>query len=171
MITCKKESVIDGPWLAMDPVRLGAVSNSLGTPDLFVLVTEDGHPLLRVDHYAASDEIHTFDDAQVWNRRLAVGAGDRLYLVGLDSPELRTVELGSYFCSFYEAPEHLLATSAERVIALDRTGHVAWISGQLGIDGVVVQSVADGAITGSGEWDPPGGWRAFNISLESGEVR
>jgi len=38
----------------------------------------------------------------------------------------------------------------------------------LGIDGIIVASTSDGVISGEGEWDPPGGWRPFRLSLATG---
>jgi hypothetical protein len=37
-------------------------------------------------------------------------------------------------------------------------------------DGVVVVAIDDNVVLGQGEWDPPGGWRPFQVSLESGET-
>ena len=45
-----------------------------------------------------------------------------------------------------------------------------WSSPELGIDGVIVGSVAEGVIEGAGECDPPDGWRAFRVLLSSGAV-
>jgi hypothetical protein len=44
-----------------------------------------------------------------------------------------------------------------------------WESERLGIDGVVVHAVEGDVIEGDGEWDPPGGWQPFELSLASGE--
>jgi len=43
-----------------------------------------------------------------------------------------------------------------------------WRSDCLGIDGVMVDQVADGIIRGKGEWDPPGGWRPFQVRFATG---
>lgn len=39
----------------------------------------------------------------------------------------------------------------------------------LGLEGVIVNSVEDGIVRGEGEWDPPGGWRPFSLRLDTGQ--
>jgi len=48
-------------------------------------------------------------------------------------------------------------------------GELLWKTGQLGIDGVLVHKVSPTRIEGSGEWDPPGGWRPFVLTPTTGE--
>jgi hypothetical protein len=43
-----------------------------------------------------------------------------------------------------------------------------WRAENHGMDGVVIERVENGVIRGAGEWDRPGGWRPFTISLRSG---
>ena len=46
---------------------------------------------------------------------------------------------------------------------------IAWHSNLLGIDGVIVNDMDGGMIRASVEWEPLGGWRAFQIRLNSGQ--
>lgn len=45
-----------------------------------------------------------------------------------------------------------------------------WTTQRLGIDGVIVDGVANGIIEGQGEWNPPGGWERFRVKLDSGSL-
>lgn len=86
------------------------------------------------------------------------------------SSEFNTTEVTVefYFGSFYPLPDSLLVCSGTRLYRLSPTGELMWTSPELGIDGVIVSEVRDGLILGEGEWDPPGGWLPFQISLATG---
>jgi len=58
----------------------------------------------------------------------------------------------------------------ERLFRINRNGRIAWKTEALGLDGVVVDAIDDKVILGQAEWDPPGGWRPFQVKLESGEI-
>ena len=55
--------------------------------------------------------------------------------------------------------------SVEHLFRVELDGSLGWRSDPLGIDGVVVNQIADGVIRGEGEWDPSGGWRPFQARL------
>lgn len=107
-----------------------------------------------------------------------IGFGQFVFVVDVALSQLRRYELDWYFGHLYDASdlEHLdshisvLAASASEVIAFDRTGGLLWKQSNLGIDGVVLNSVLRGRIDGEGEWDPPGGWRPFSLLAESGVI-
>ena len=62
----------------------------------------------------------------------------------------RLLDLGGYFGHFYAGDNYLLAASAERLFRISADGTVAWASRPLGIDGVIVNIVADGIIDAEG---------------------
>jgi len=163
-------SVIDPPWTQMMPVRLGEVPSGLGTPDRFLTVESEEAPLLRIDLYQSSNECFAFEEVYLWSDFVAIGWGHHLFLVSLRSRQIFDVDLGSYFCHMYPATDYLLVTSAERLFCLALDGSLLWRSGSLGIDGVIVSQVDGGMVQGQGEWDPPGGWRPFSVSLRTGKV-
>lgn len=99
---------------------------------------------------------------------VAIGWGERVYLVNPGTRQTVTIRLGSYFARTYPAENHLLIASAERLFLISSDGIVRWQTGRLGIDGVVVDCVDSGVVRGRGEWDPPGGWRAFSVNLQDG---
>jgi hypothetical protein len=153
----------------MKPVRLGQVPTGQGTPDRFVGIESVEGPLLRLDLYLSGDECFAFEEVRLWSGFVVVGWGHRVYLVDPRTRTVAALDLGSYFGHLYPAERCLLAASAERLFRIELDGSLLWRSDALGIDGVVVDQVADGVIRGQGEWDPPGGWRPFQVSLRSGQ--
>jgi hypothetical protein len=175
MLSIKQSAAIDSPWTTMLPVRLGSVTSDVGTADLFVTVSDDNRPLLRVDLYGdSSSETFTFQDALVWCGRVFVGYGHRVYVIYPEkksgseiSPKKKDC---GYFGAFYSGKDYLLVATAECLLRLSSDGEVLWSTPDLGLDGVVVKSVENGTIQGEGEWDPPGGWKPFALRLASGEL-
>lgn len=62
----------------------------------------------------------------------------------------------------------VLVASASELLSFGHDGALQWRSARLGIDGVIVKSLKDGLIDGSGEWDPPGGWQSFRLCAVTG---
>ncbi|MFN3648407.1 MAG: hypothetical protein ACK47B_02400 [Armatimonadota bacterium] len=168
-IEARFRETLDAPWTHLTPLRLGEPPTGLGTPDSFVTVEEDGTPRLRVDLYAGG-ETFAFQEARVWHRWVVIGSGHRVYLVSQSGEPAVTVELGGYFAGLYPDESCLLVASAARLFRLSEEGEILWVSEELGIDGVVVERVEAGLISGQGEWDPPGGWRPFRVCLQTGSA-
>jgi hypothetical protein len=74
-----------------------------------------------------------------------------------------------YFGYVYANDEYLLVASGDRLRRIAQDGSIQWTSDVLGIGGVVVRNVFNGIISGDGEWDPPGGWQTFRVTLDSGK--
>ena len=161
-------NVIEGPWLRIEPIRIGAVPAGLGTPDFYVTVHKNDKPYLRIDLYKNSDEFYEFEEVRVWHQFVVAGFGHSVYLIHLESQDVISIGLESYFRSFYTSNEYILVTSAERIFRVDTSGSVKWSTQQLGIDGVIVDLVENGVIQGRGQWDPPNGWKPFRLRLYSG---
>ena len=174
MLSVKQLATIDFPWTTMQPLRLGEVPSGLGTPDLFVTISDGERALLRVDLYGdSSSETLTFQDALVWCERVFVGYGHRVYVIEPKNQLASEIFLGTgwgYFGAFYAGQDYLLVASGERLLRLAPDGSVMWNTPNLGLDGVGVKSVENGLVLGEGEWDPPGGWKAFVLRLDSGEL-
>jgi len=107
-------------------------------------------------------------DAIVWKDQIVVGFGHRVFMVRPERAETRCVSLTSYFSSLHSGDDWLLVTSGQEVVRLDEDANVIWRRTTLGLDGVVINSVRDAIISGSGDCDPPGGWKAFKIALLDG---
>lgn len=153
----------------MEPIRLGRISTEGGTADRFLTIELNGSPLLRLDLYQSGDECFAFEEACFWSGYVVVGWGHRIYLVEPRTRAVSAHDLGNYFGHLYPVDPCLLAASAECLFRFEADGSLAWRSDVLGIDGVVVDQVAEGVISGQGEWDPPGDWRPFRVSLSTGQ--
>lgn len=161
---------IGPPWSEMSPRLLGEVPATFGAPDLYGLVSAAGEPQLRFDLYLGRCEYHCFQEAAIWNGFVVIGFGERLHLVDIQSGRHLEFKLGSYFGSLWLEEAFLLAASAQQVFCIGSDGALLWCSPQLGIDGVVMHEVINQILRGSGEWDPPGGWKDFSLSLEDGTL-
>jgi hypothetical protein len=117
---------------------------------------------------------HSGQDALVWHDQVFVGFGHRVYVVDPKQQSASETFLGptlGYFGAFYAGQDYLLVASGESLFRLAPDGTILWKRSNLGVDGVVVKSVENGAIHGEGEWDPPGSWIPFVLQLESGDWR
>lgn len=153
----------------MPPLLLGKLPSGLGTPDFFVTISDEDRPLLRVDLYAGETSA-PFTEAIAWENLVLVGCGDSIYVIDPHESAGREIALGTYFSHFYAAKDYLLVASAEELRRLSSSGDVMWRVRELGIDGVVVDSVQNELVQGQGEWDPPGGWKRFVVRLDSGKL-
>ena len=161
---------IEAMWLAgsVPLAQVGRATVSC-TPDIYVTVAVGARPLLRIDVYAScSLESYAFEDAMRWGDFVFVGFGHHVYAVRLTGEVSAHVDLGTYFGSFHVGSTHLLIASCSRLLCLDSDAQVLWQSDELGIDGVVVHSADEAVIRGQGEWDPPGGWKAFVLDAVTG---
>ena len=154
--------------LVTDSVSVGLIPLGQGTPDLYATVSVDDRPQLRISLYSYPDDAHTFQDSIIWGNFVAIGFGERVYIVNLASRQSIELNLGGYFGHMEKHGDELLIASVERVFCLDSDGKLRWQSPQLGIDGVVLHESTEHEIYGAGEWDPPGGWRDFKLSASSG---
>lgn len=156
-------------WLSIEPIRLGKSPASSRVCDrFFIMMLADDEPL-RLDLYRSDEEAFAFEEALVWRQFVVLGWGHGVYLVDTKTRKTIRHELESYFGHLYAAANELLVASAEALVRVGEEGAVHWRCGGLGLDGVVVDRVADGTIWGRGEWDPPDGWVDFQVSLHTGE--
>ena len=154
---------IESPWTGMTPVRLGN-----GDVRKHLLVEQDGVPAHRFDLCRDGSETWHRTEAIWWNDCTVVGFAERVYFVPPGETSSLCIRLQEYFGSFHPGSDWLLIASRSGILRADRHGRVLWRSAGLGIDGVLIREVANGAILGDGEWDPPGGWIPFSISLVDG---
>jgi hypothetical protein len=168
-ISAEVRRTIEDDWLIVKPVRLGAVPSGLGTPDRYVLASDDEGPRLRLDIYLADTESAAFEAVTTWHDWIVVGIGSRIYLVALGDLTATVVDLEAGFCQLFPMADYLLATSAECIVRIERDGSIGWRSPRVGLDGVIVREVGSTVIQGEGDWDPPGGWKEFKLDVASGK--
>ena len=168
MIKASFQNVADPPWEHVKSLRVGRIPTGLGTPTAYVLVENDGRPFIRVDVYG-DEGCYSFEATCIWREFVVIGFGSRVHMVNCQTQETITFEFDSYFGHFYQGVEWLIIASGCRLLLIDPTGSVAWKTEMLGLDGVIVDSIERDLIHGRGEWDPPGGWRPFQVRLDTGE--
>jgi hypothetical protein len=141
-----------------------------GLPGIFLLVHhKDRGTLVFEIRY----EVHCspFHDCYISEEILAVGWEEYFYLFNLtrETTVLR-LKMKGYFGSLYTQSDCFYVADANGLYCIDQNGHIAWQNTTLGIDGVVIHAISDITITGSGEWDPPGGWRDFVLDKKTGKT-
>ncbi len=166
MYRAELHKTVDAPWAAMEPIRVGPVPTGAGTPGVYLTVERDGTPFTRVDAWPLFGG--PFTEFCAWKQFVVLGWNDQVHIIDPFLREVRSIECDGYFGSVFPTNDSLLITSASRVICVNDHGTAVWNSGVVGIDGVVIDDVQDGIINGRGEWDPPGGWKPFRLSMESG---
>ena len=171
MLSTQQLVTIGSPWSTMAPLRLGNIPSGLGTADLFVVISDNDLPLLRVDLYRdASSESAAFQDVVVWHEHVFVGLGHAVYVVDPKAQRGSSIRLESYFAAFYPGEDYLLVSSADALLRLTADGTVLWKKHGLGLDGVTVKHIENGLVEGDAEWDPPRGWKSFRLRLDSGQL-
>jgi hypothetical protein len=166
----------EGEWASLPPIAIGEVRD--GPADGHVLVSRAGTPVLRIDVYFRADDYEPKTAAEIWEGFVVVGYSAEVTLVGLADSSRRTLRfndrptrpdsLFDYFCQLTPGPGWFLATSGTAILCLAPGGALAWRRDGIALDGVLVHDVDGGVIVGSAEWDPPGGWRPFALSLATG---
>lgn len=101
---------------------------------------------------------------------IGIGFEEFFYLYNLTTTESFQIKMNGYFGQIYCVENGFLVCSASNVICIDSNGNVKWICNNLGVDGVIIEEIKEEIVIGSGEWDPPGGWRQFKIFLKTGEI-
>jgi hypothetical protein len=158
---------IDDEWMQVASVRLERRPTHPRTPDQYVLV-DDGVARFRCEIYLTDSESFVFEDVQAWHELLLIGFGSTLYTVDFAKRAVCVHPLDDYFGSILTGDAHCLVASGSRILRIDRDGSKLWESDRVAVDGVIISSVEVGTVYGDGEWNPPGGWRPYAISLETG---
>jgi len=73
-----------------------------------------------------------------------------------------------YFGHLYYDTGTFYIADACGIHCIDRSTSLRWHNNRLAIDGVIINDFTENSIIGSGEWDPPGGWRDFIINRQTG---
>jgi hypothetical protein len=105
----------------------------------------------------------------VWESWLVESDYGRLSFTPLGGGTSIICEIGSYTGYFYPLGHILLVASNAHLLCFGAQAQLIWQSGCLGIDGVVVNEVKNGVIYGEGEYDPPGGWKPFQLDFPTGK--
>ncbi|WP_258570088.1 hypothetical protein [Dickeya zeae] len=143
-----------------------------------VLVCENDIPYLLLHIFIEVDEDGCFRQVLCNDKYVTIMLGQHIHLVEVVSKEIKNFHLHDYVGHAYSIPdcsdvylsESFLVTTYCYVFLIDIVKGIIWRSKRCGIDGVVIHDISDGVIYGEGDWDPPGGWLAFRLSLKNGEL-
>jgi len=146
-----------------------------------VMVCKDNLPVLLLHIFVDSDKDgylleQCFSELLLNEHHIAILYGQHVYIVDIASQQIRTVYLYDYVGHLYPLPDvyadvlsdRFLVATFEYVFLVDIHGNIIWQSPMCAVDGVLISEVADGVIYGRGDWDPPGGWEPFRLSLNDG---
>ena len=78
------------------------------------------------------------------------------------------IALDGYFGNFRIHDDKIFVCSASDVTCMSIDGDIKWKSESIAIDGVIINSFEKGIIYCSCEWDPPGGWRTYQLDFLTG---
>jgi len=113
----------------------------------------------------------TFAQAEMLGNLLVAGYGQKFYMFDTTrQAPLLALPLDWYFCQFYVEDNRIYVTDASGMYCIDMTGALRWSTPNLGIDGVIINQFTLTQIAGSGEWDPPGGWKDFSLDKQTGQL-
>jgi hypothetical protein len=110
-----------------------------------------------------------FKEALLIDNLLAVGHEEHFYLFNIVTNQniLRLKMSGIFGHLYYDTGLFYVADSGG-LHCIDKNGNIRWSNLGLAIDGVIVNEFTDSKILGSGELDPPGGWKDFSIGKATG---
>ena len=110
-----------------------------------------------------------FKQAMIIDNILAVGFEEYFYLFDTTIQlNILKLKMNGYFGHLYYNNELLYITDSGGVFCIGKAGSLIWHNNNLGIDGVIINEFTNDKIFGSGEWDPPGGWRDFTLDKQTG---
>nr|EEE1920009.1 hypothetical protein [Salmonella enterica subsp. diarizonae] len=117
-----------------------------------------------------------FKDILSNDRYVAIIFGQHVHIVDILSKQVSSLHLCDFIGHIYAVPnstenklsENFLVTTYSYVFLINVAKGILWKSNMCGIDGVIITDINDGVISGSGEWDPPGGWVNFWLLLSNG---
>lgn len=150
--------------------------------DAQVLVSEHDAPVVLLNIYVEVDadgfitkscfkEILSNDDYVV------VICGQHVHILDIANQSVESLYLNDYVGHIYAVPdytedtlsENFLVTTYRFVFLINVAQGILWKSEECGIDGVLIHGISDNIIFGAGDWDPPGGWEDFWLSLINGK--
>lgn len=145
-------------------------NTDFGYKEIRLLLYKHDEPILHISCFGNTDEYEFKKQALIWHDWIVVGFGHRVYLYHPQKHLSKVLDLGAYFCELYPSPHLLFAVSSQSIDALNPFAEMLWKAEGLGIDGIVIDKVEETILFGSGEFDPPGGWKAFKINAENGKT-
>ncbi|MDN3657439.1 hypothetical protein QWZ08_17435 [Ferruginibacter paludis] len=138
------------------------------TESIFVLIKEkrNNEPILNLKITPGNSS--PFKNTQIFNDIALIGWDDIFVMFNLNTRKQTIISLDGYFGNFRIYDDKIFVCSAGDVTCLSLDGEVKWKSESIAIDGVIINSFENNIIYCSCEWDPPGGWRPYRLSFQTG---
>jgi outer membrane protein assembly factor BamB len=134
------------------------------------IVHLEGDTLINVYEIRYSYSCSPFREAMLLDNILIAGYEGFFYAFDvLSQKTLLVLEMDGYFGHLYINEDHIYVTAAGTIYSIDRTGKVIWSNNNIGVDGIIIEQFTSTEISGSGEWDPPGGWKDFVLDKKTGQ--
>ena len=110
-----------------------------------------------------------YKEAVIFNNLLIVGHYQFVYIYDLlQNNTILSMEISGYFGHIYIDGDKFYVSDAGCIYCFNNRAKLLWRNNTLGIDGVFISDFTDHEINGSGQWDPPDGWRDFILDKETG---
>jgi hypothetical protein len=136
-----------------------------------VYLVSPGEEPAHVFKIKFSNHCSPFKQTELRGEYLLVGHEEHFYFFNVANGELvLKQQMNGYFGRFYRDNDLFYVADASGLHCITRDGKLTWQNNSLGVDGVVINRISDEAIYGSGEWDPPGGWKDFVLDKKSGAL-
>ena len=134
----------------------------------FILLKQDDK-IQKVFEIRYTTSCGPYKESVIFNNIIIACHHEFLYMYDMvQDINIRRIKLQGYFGHLYINKDKLYVTDATGVFCFNGIGRMLWHNGELGIDGVFISDFDNNKISGSGEWDPPGGWKDFTLDIETG---
>lgn len=153
--------------LNSNPILIsGSDSVNLSQEDYLIVEAGDNISVYKIKYHL---HCSPFKQTQIVDNFLIVGHENYFYMFDLlDGINVLRMEMRGYFGHLYVENDLCYVADANGLYCIELKGKILWENGDLGIDGVIINRFDEDNIYGRGEWDPPGGWRAFTLEKKTG---
>lgn len=147
-----------------------------------ILISIDEEPKLILNIYSALNMDGLilegcFKQIKFNQDTIAILHGMHVHLFNINSHSVNSISLNDYVGHLYSIPdlnavelsEDFLIATFEYVFLINSKTGIKWRSVQCAIDGILIHDIKQNIIFCSGEWDPPGGWEPFSLTLNTGQ--
>jgi hypothetical protein len=110
-----------------------------------------------------------FHEELVWAEQRVIGDEDSVCFLSLtDGTLLETIELQGYFGYLRTHEDKLFVLGCSEILCFAPPRTLLWHARELAVDGVTFHGVEGSILRVGCEMDPPGGWFAVELDLETG---
>lgn len=145
-------SIAESSWLELDSLYLGNVPKSLGTPNVFGLVTKNDKPFLCLKiYFKESNSVKGI----IWKEAVVILCEKKIYFISLQSKIIQERVLDWFGGNFYPQKDILLITTNGTVMCFNEDATLIWKTNGLAEEIVTIEKVEHNIIVGQGRWEQP----------------